>query len=165
MKLSPTGKDLLKHLEGIRLESYQDGAGVWTIGYGTTRYPNGSPVKAGQKIPEWKADELLDSDVSSFERFVFALLPDIAQNKFDAAVILCYNIGKAAFRSSTALRLMQSNPGDPQIKDAFLMWTKITVNGKKVSSPGLVNRRMKEIDLYFSAVLHGTSINQDTKIP
>lgn len=151
MKLSTEGKDLLKQLEGLRLTAYQDGAGVWTIGYGTTRYPNGATVKQGQKIPEFKADELLDNDVSSFEKFVSALLPvDFPQNKFDAAVILCYNIGKEAFRGSTALRLMKADPNDPSIKPAILAWNKITVGGKKIMSKGLANRREKEVELYYS---------------
>ena len=38
MTVSQAGIDLIKQFEGCRLESYQDGAGIWTIGYGGHRH-------------------------------------------------------------------------------------------------------------------------------
>ena len=43
--ISKTGLDLISSFEGIRLNAYDDGVGVWTIGIGTTIYPNGVKVK------------------------------------------------------------------------------------------------------------------------
>ncbi|TPS03673.1 lysozyme, partial [Acinetobacter baumannii] len=47
-KLAPGGKttsddgiDLITSFEGTRFNAYDDGVGVWTIGTGTTVYPNG----------------------------------------------------------------------------------------------------------------------------
>ena len=37
MKSSDILIDKLKEFEGLRLKSYQDSAGVWTIGYGHTK--------------------------------------------------------------------------------------------------------------------------------
>jgi GH24 family phage-related lysozyme (muramidase) len=34
--LDNAGLTLLKQFEGCRLDAYQDGAGVWTVGYGHT---------------------------------------------------------------------------------------------------------------------------------
>jgi len=45
MKLSDNGIKLIKGFEGLRLTAYRDTAGVWTIGYGSTRYHDGKPVK------------------------------------------------------------------------------------------------------------------------
>lgn len=53
-KLAPGGKttsdvgvDLISGFEGTRFKAYDDGVGVWTIGTGTTVYPNGVKVKRG----------------------------------------------------------------------------------------------------------------------
>jgi hypothetical protein len=34
--------DFIKSKEGLRLQAYQDSAGIWTIGYGTIKYDNNS---------------------------------------------------------------------------------------------------------------------------
>ena len=47
MHVSPSGIDLICNFEGKRLMAYDDGVGVWTIGFGTTIYPNGIKVKKG----------------------------------------------------------------------------------------------------------------------
>ena len=54
--------ELLKEFEGFRKEAYQCSAGVWTIGYGTTIYPDGSRVKQGDKIDERTAEKLCLAD-------------------------------------------------------------------------------------------------------
>ena len=51
--ISKTGSDLISSFEGIRLNAYDDGVGVWTIGIGTTIYPNGVKVKKGDKC-SWR---------------------------------------------------------------------------------------------------------------
>ena len=45
MKVSQNCIDLIKKWEGCKLTAYKCPAGVWTIGIGTTRYPDGRPVK------------------------------------------------------------------------------------------------------------------------
>lgn len=45
MKTSTNGINLIKSFEGLRLKAYDDGVGVWTIGFGTIKYPNGVRVK------------------------------------------------------------------------------------------------------------------------
>jgi lysozyme len=63
--MTPSSKcyDLIKRFEGCRLEAYQDSVGVWTIGWGTTRYPDGSPVSPGDKITQAEADYYLEYEV------------------------------------------------------------------------------------------------------
>ena len=59
----------LKEFEGLRLEAYQDAAGVWTIGYGHT----GRDVKRGDRISEYWATDLLKRDVEKVAEAVRAL--------------------------------------------------------------------------------------------
>lgn len=152
MNLSQKGVDLIKEFEGFELEAYKDGAGIWTIGYGTIQYEDGSPIKKGDAITKARAEQLMVKDLNKFVEVVNALVrPQVlGQNKFDALVSLCYNIGASGFGKSTALKLVLADPSDPHIADAFKMWAKITVNGILVNSPGLLNRRTKEAEYYFS---------------
>ena len=57
---------LIKEFEGCHLSAYPDplsGGEPWTIGYGTTRYSSGAPVKRGDKINVIEADMLLRLEV------------------------------------------------------------------------------------------------------
>lgn len=145
MQVSETGIELIKHFEGLRLDAYQDVAGIWTIGYGHT----GPDVEPGQVITEAEAEALLRQDLDRFERGVSdAVRVDIDQNQFDALVSLAYNIGVSAFRSSTALKRL--NRGDfLGAAEAMTWWNKATINGVRREVLGLVRRRAAEAALFL----------------
>ncbi len=138
---------LLKSFEGLRLTAYQCSAGVWTIGWGTTRYPNGSVVKPGDVISEAFAEECLANDLKKFVAAVFAFVgTKLNQNQFDALVDFCYNLGENALKKSALLRKVNANASDPTIEAEFMKW--VYANGRK--SAGLATRRQAEVYLYFS---------------
>ncbi len=139
--------DLLKSFEGLRLTAYQCSAGVWTVGWGTTRYPNGSVVKPGDVISNAFAEECLANDLKKFTAAVFAFVSNkLNQNQFDALVDFCYNLGENALKKSTLLQKVNTNSADPSIEAEFMKW--VFVNGRK--SAGLARRRQAEVYLYFS---------------
>ena len=142
MKISEEGKDLIKMFEGCRLKAYKCSAGVPTIGYGNTYYPNGDKVKMGDVITLEQAKDLFDDLIVRYERIVESKLKvDVKQNEFDALVSHTYNTGG----SSTLFKLVNMEAPKDKIKDWFT--TKyITANGKRLQ--GLVNRRLKEWELY-----------------
>lgn len=70
----------------------------------------------------------------------------LRQQQFDALVSFTYNIGTSAFSTSTLLKKVRVWPDDPTIRDEFMRW--VYVNGQV--NQGLVNRREKEADFYFS---------------
>lgn len=144
-KMGSLGLALLKSFEGKRLNSYDDGVGVWTIGYGTTRI-NGVKVTRGMTISDSQAEEYLKADLNSFEKTVNeAVKVPLNQNQFDALVSLTYNIGSSAFTNSTLLRKL--NASDYKgASDQFLVWNK---GGGKVMR-GLVRRREAEKKLFDS---------------
>jgi lysozyme len=120
---------------------------VPTIGYGSTRYPNGKKVILGEKLSnEKEAVQLLLATLSPYEEAVNKHLPNINQCQFDALVSFCYNVGTGAFIKSTLLKKAKVNPNDPSILDEFLKWNK--AKGKVLQ--GLSNRRREEAKLYFS---------------
>lgn len=149
MNISSIGKDLIKEFEGLRLSAYDDGVGVWTIGYGTTIYPNKVKVKRGDACTKEQAETYLSNDLKAFEATVnSSVTVSLTQNQYDALVSITYNIGSGAFKNSTLLRKL--NAGDYKgAADQFLVWNKGTIGGKKVVIKGLDNRRHKERNLFL----------------
>ena len=143
MQISPDGLDLVKAHEGLRLEAYLCPAGVWTIGYGTTRM-DGRPVRRGDTITLAQAEELLRDDVSRFERAVNRLITvPLSQGQFDALVSFTYNLGEGALEGSTLRRVL--NEGDyAGAAEQLDRW----VNGGGKRLPGLVRRRAEERALF-----------------
>lgn len=148
MVVSVAGIDRICEFEGLRLNAYDDGVGIWTIGFGTTIYPNGIKVKKGDTCTEAQAKAYMAHDLKKFELAVNgAVTLDLNQNQFDALVSLAYNIGTNAFKKSTLVKKL--NTGDYcGAADQFNVW--ITAGGKRMQ--GLVNRRAKEKSLFLSEV-------------
>ena len=146
MSTSDKGVDLICEFEGKRLTAYDDGVGVWTIGFGTIKYPNGVRVKKGDTCTLDQAKEYMRHDLIEFEYTVNSSVKvPLNQNQFDALVSLAYNIGSNAFKSSTLVKKL--NTGDYQgAADQFNVW--INAGGKRMQ--GLVNRRDKEKLLFLS---------------
>lgn len=151
MKLNKKGKDLIKSFEAFRANPYLDSAGVPTIGYGFTHYPNGEKVTM-QDMPLTKiqANFIFDQLVQKYESAVnSAVVSNINQNQFNALVSFCYNVGIGNFKASTLLKLVNENPKNPKVRDQFLRW----VNAGGHYLAGLYNRRVKEADLYYKPTL------------
>lgn len=148
MKINEKGINLLHKYEGLRLDAYLCPANVWTIGFGNTRYEDGTPVKQGDKITNDRAKELFNNIIiKHFETGVIkSVKTKLNDNQFSALVSFTYNIGLGNFRSSTLLKLVNENPNNPKIKDQFLRWNKA---GGKILN-GLISRRKEEAELYFS---------------
>jgi lysozyme len=145
MHVSPSGVDLICNFEGLRLKAYDDGVGVWTIGFGTTKYPNGIRVKKGDTCTLDQAKAYMQNDLKSFEQTVNNTVKVLLnQNQFDALVSLAYNIGSTAFKNSTLVR--QLNEGNYKAAaNQFNVW--VNAGGKRMQ--GLVNRRAAERTLFL----------------
>ena len=145
MHVSPSGVDLICNFEGLRLRAYDDGVGVWTIGFGTTKYPNGIRVKKGDTCTLDQAKAYMQNDLKSFEQTVNNTVKvPLNQNQFDALVSLAYNIGSTAFKNSTLVR--QLNEGNYKAAaNQFNVW--VNAGGKRMQ--GLVNRRAAERTLFL----------------
>ncbi|MGE8598008.1 MAG: lysozyme [Acinetobacter calcoaceticus] len=147
MSLSVEGVNQICNFEGLKLSAYDDGTGVWTIGYGTTRYPNGKRVSEGDRCTLEQAKAYMQHDLKIFERAVNSSVKvPLKQNQFDALVSLAYNIGVGAFKHSTLLKKL--NSGDyKEAANQFDVW--VNAGGKRLQ--GLVNRRAMEKKLFLSS--------------
>ncbi len=135
---------LIKKYEGCKLEAYKCPAGVWTIGWGTTFYPDGSRVKSGDKITQQQADNILQwYCVENIK------LPkgQFTVNQKTALYSLIYNIGQGAFDRSTCKKNIEAQDW----KRAYNNWTWTKAGGKELK--GLVRRRNDEKTLFFEGLI------------
>ena len=148
MKTSQSGISLIKGFEGKRLNAYDDGVGVWTIGFGTIKYPNGVRVKKGDTCTEAQAESYLKNDLVKFENAInrLAKVP-LNQNQFDALSSFTYNLGETNLSSSTLLKKLNAKDY-AGTADQFLRWNKA---GGKVMN-GLARRREAERNLFLKKV-------------
>lgn len=144
--ISDKGYALIRELEGFKAEAYLDTGGVWTIGFGTIKYPDGMRVRKGDKCTRGQAEVWLKNDSAWVDACLDrAIKTKINQNQFDALASFVYNIGESAFRKSTMLTLINQN-SFTAAAGQFDRW--VFDNGKRVQ--GLVNRRVKEKALFLS---------------
>jgi len=153
--------------EGIKLKAYLCPAGVWTIGIGTTVYPDGTRVKEGDTCTEAQAYEWLQHDMDGAAKAVDAYTTDaINQNQFDALCDFVYNKGVGNYRDSTLRKLVNAGPNDARIRAAFGKWIfggdgshngidddgdgQVDEPGEKQRLAGLVRRAQMQADLYFA---------------
>lgn len=156
IRISESCIKLIKEFEGLVLKPYHgehDPPKVFTIGYGTTKYP---PEYMGGKwvalndpaISEIQADSFLMYDVKNKAALIDPFLrDDLSDNQFAAMISFAYNLGENALKTSTLLRKVEANPRDTSIRTEFERWVH-DEHGNKV--PGLIRRRAAEANLYFT---------------
>lgn len=150
MRASEKCLAIIKEFEGFSALPYRCPAGIWTIGYGSTRYADGRAVeKFDSSITEAEAGALVLATLGQYERAVSeAVTVPLEQHEFDALVDFTYNCGIGNFRGSTLLRKL--NAGDRAgAGEEFGKWVK---GGGKVL-PGLVRRRAAEAHLFMYGAL------------
>lgn len=134
-------------LAGIKVhEGYSEKAykplpnDVPTIGYGTTKYPDGSSVKIGDKVTRKQAEELLANDIEGFRKAMIACIKvPLTVNEAEAYTSLTYNIGSSAFCKSTLVKKLNSYDYEGACKE-ILKWNMF--QGKPLK--GLTVRREEE---------------------
>ena len=143
MKLNETGHRTLEQREGLRLRPYLDTQGVPTIAMGNTFYLDGKKVTMSDRPLSLNEAKTLARSVADIfaNKVDYLVTSNVNQNQFNALVSLAYNIGINGFRKSTVLKLVNKNPNDPMIRQAFMMWTK---------NKELIGRRQSEVNQYFS---------------
>lgn len=148
MELSDEGIKFLFESEGLRLNSYKDSGGVWTIGFGTTVI-NGKPVRKGMTCTKQQAYKYFKDHLSkivypTIEEYVNV---ELNQNQFDSLCSFIYNVGNGAFISSTLLKKLNKNDYIGASEE-LLRWNKD--NGKVVSH--LTERRTAEKQLFRTKI-------------
>lgn len=142
--------NVIKHYEGCKLETYLCPSKIPTIGFGNTFYPDGKPVKMGDKITLKQAEDMLPNIVLRFAQGVDRLVKrELLQCEFDALVSFAYNCGLGNLEKSNLLREVNKKGSALKIETEFLKWNK---GGGKILE-GLTRRRKTEALLYNQGIL------------
>ena len=150
MEISQEGITLIKHYEGCPKDndgnavSYRCAANKATIGYGSLKLIDGSPVKDNISITMQEAEDLLTHELKEYQGYINDMVNvPLKQNEFDALVSWVFNLGPSNLKSSTLLKVL--NAGDYEnVPEQIKRWNK--VNG--VINEGLVKRRKSEALLF-----------------
>lgn len=139
---------IIREFEGCKLDAYKCPAGVWTIGWGTTRLMD-APVRGGDKISQALADELLQNEVENlFGPGVLHLLPLAKTWKPEqvaAIVSFAYNLGLGALEESTLRkRLLAGEEPCKVVREELPRW----VHAGEAVLAGLERRRAAEVALF-----------------
>jgi GH24 family phage-related lysozyme (muramidase) len=138
---------IIKKFEGLKLSAYRCPAGVWTVGYGSTRI-NGRPVRPTDKLSIQDAEYLLKSQLET--EFIPALekIPrwqKMTEYQQSAMISFAFNLGANFYGAtgfgSITLALKEDWEAVPQ---ALKLYNK--AGGKTL--PGLVRRRQAEAELW-----------------
>lgn len=142
MCMSDKGRELLTEWEGKERSAYNDSGGKSTVGVGHL-------LTAGEYYPapltDEQIDNLLRSDLAIAEEALNACNVRLTQNQFDALVSFIFNIGVSSFMKSTLRQKLVAGELN-EVPTQLARWNKVA----NQVSPGLVNRRNKEISLWES---------------
>lgn len=157
-QLDQAGEAFIKSFEGLRLEAYQDGAGVWTIGWGHTQ----DVTQASPAISLLEAEAFFQADLAPAVTAVNKLVTVLVnQNQGNALCDFVFNLGEKRLFNSTLL--VKLNRGDiPGAAKEFLRWVFVEnpVTQKAEMSPGLARRRQAEMKLFLTELEDG--LGQET---
>jgi GH24 family phage-related lysozyme (muramidase) len=120
-------------------------------------------LPAGYRAPltEEEAADLLRSDLDRYERVVRdSVEVELSQDRFDALVSFCYNVGSGAFRGSTLLKKVNAEAHE-EAAEQFLRWK--YVDGEV--SRGLLRRREAEAALYRGQIDEALEFEPETIDP
>ena len=140
---------LIQSFEGCHLDAYKCPAGVWTIGWGNTRYQDGRPVKQGDRINAIEADMLLRQEVDRIAAKLAKDVPgwkEMADEQRSALVSFAYSLG-AGFYGSTGFETISRRLREKDwaaVPDAMLLYR----NPGTSFEAGLKRRREAEGKLW-----------------
>lgn len=104
----------------------------------------------GKTIPDQQIDKWLDEDTDAAKNFVNKNVKvTLNNNQFAALVFWVFNIGVGAAAKSTLIKKLNTGDYD-SVPQQLRRWTKTRVNGKMVTSNGLIKRRADEIAYWLA---------------
>jgi len=136
---------ICEEFEGFSPRPYLCPAGVPTIGYGTTVYPNGKRVSLSDPpISRDEALALLSVTLEGLSVCVLRLCPTLVDNPWRQGAIIdfVYNLGPGRLQASTLRRRINQRDW-LEAKRELMKW--VRAGGRVL--PGLVKRRAIEASL------------------
>ena len=137
--------ELIKEFEGCHLTSYLCPAGVPTIGYGNTRYPEGLAVRLGESITQQRAEEMLTLEIQRIAEILEANIPfweSMRSNQKSTLISFAFNVGAYFYGLpgfKTISRALENREWS-RVPDALLLYR----NPGSHFEVGLRRRRIEE---------------------
>ena len=159
---------LIKEFEGCHLSAYPDplsGGEPWTIGYGTTRYAGGNPIKRGDKVTVIEADMMLSREIDRIAEKLRVAIPywtEMADEQKSALVSFAYNLGSGFYGApgfETISRCLREKDwaGVPSALELYR-------NPGSSVEAGLLRRRKAESALFMQGVKAAASNSTDLRV-
>lgn len=153
--------------EGFSETAYRDSAGYWTIGFGRVLTRDKSAPMPTERTTRQR--EMVDHFIPAVDRFkakVMEMFPGDVVAGVDCLTALtsfAYNLGVGALHGSRLRRLLMAEPplSEPVERSVWMLqvalewvdWHQVTIGGRKQASAGLVDRRRREVALFFGVEL------------
>lgn len=157
MRISAMGLELIREMEGLRLEPYRVGSGRLTAGYGHELADEEKRIS--WPIDKQKAERWLQDDVMIAEKCLEETIEaPLQQHEWDALVSFVYNVGggrkekPSGFRKSTIRKRINALDNEGAAKE-FERW----IYDNHEVSPGLIVRRRIE-RMMFEGIFCGMTI-------
>lgn len=136
----------LADVEGMRLTPYPD-AGGYSVCVG---HQLPADADLTRRYTHAECLDLLEDDLERFRTAVRRFVePDPEGAQETALISLAYNIGAGAFGRSRLVTLINWNADEWEVTLEWLSWDHAHVNGRKQVVEGLLERRRREVALYY----------------
>lgn len=139
---------LIKEFENCLLTAYADPLHGWkvaTIGWGTTRYPDGRKVSQGDILTAGEADRLLQQEIDTIAKRLSTTIPHWSEMRLtqqSALISFAYNLG-SGFYGSTGFETISARLRDKAWSDVPSALKLYRNPGTSVEA-GLLRRREAE---------------------
>ena len=164
---------LIKEFEGCHLTAYADPLHGWdvaTIGWGTTRYPDGRKVSQGDILTAGEADRLLLQEIDTIAKRLSSTIPHWSEMRLtqqSALISFAYNLG-SGFCGSAGFETISTRLRDKAWADVPAALKLYRNPGTPVEA-GLLRRREAEGALWAQNTTvtptQSTSTSVSLKVP
>jgi GH24 family phage-related lysozyme (muramidase) len=144
---------IIREFEGCRLNAYLCPAGVWTIGVGATRYPDGRAVAQGDTIIAIEADLMLRQEIDRISSKLCSTIPHwsaMRDGQRSALISFAFNLGDNFYNAEgfETLSKRLSDKDWAKVPDALLLYR----NPGSDFEAGLRRRREAEGKLWLEGL-------------
>lgn len=156
--ISEMGIQFIRDHEGFSETVYDDGTGVYTIGYGHTYGVTASTPPITKEQAEAYLMEDIARKIGRVDNFLKNNNISLLQNQYDALVSLVFNLRTnplgGDYRLTRLLTAYKNSPGtipSEKVWECFATWHNYeNASGQYIDMYGLFNRRMDEASLFIS---------------
>lgn len=143
------GVEFIAEHEGFRSHPYNDGTGVWTIGYGETQgvTPNTPPWTQEQAFADLQK-RVYHEYFPPIEQTCNTIGLTLNQHQVDALTSAVYNLGPGILQQGKTMGNALRSKNIHEIANAFLVYDK--AGNPPQTLPGLQKRREQERALFLS---------------